>query len=283
MIRYEDYRFVARVDWIDIRISLVQPTQSRYLLKDLATLRCAASHVDPANKSPSNTDAVWTLRFQDPHSARSVRRDLEELQQTFKFATAPEVTGLEVSFDAYADAADANVVEMAEHMFRGLAEPPSSNRRITGPKGTTGLVESALESRRGNLRALAAGKTVHIGNQRDDRSVRVYVKENVDGRHARLENTFRGGAIPFATLDAWQQFDFRKLSWFFRWRRRPDTVNAQLAVILDYPPALAAPPSALARRQHRRINKVFTVADRDLNREARRALGKLTTEQRRRK
>lgn len=283
MIAYQDYRFVARLDWIDLRVSLVRPTQSRHLRAALQAFPWgAASHVDSAAGAAHNTDTVWTIRIQDPRSVHSVRRDLEELQQAYPFLAAPEVTGLEVAFDAYAEGAHADLVAMAEHMLRGLADPPSGNRRIAGPKGTRGLVESARESRHRNRQALTAGMTLHIGSQGDDRSVRVYVKNNLDGQHARLENTFMGTAVPFKRLDEWQHFDFRRLAQYFRWRRT--TVMSRVpAVWLNYPPTLADPPTAHARAQHKRIHRVGTVADRELSDEARRALGKLTTQQRQRR
>lgn len=278
---YSDYRFTMHLDWVELRVSLIDRTQSHQLQQALPPPWGQHAFAKAVNGSSSRTDSVFTFRVQDPHSAAQVRRDLDRLQRQYPFAAEPVVTGIEVSFDAHLDGADADLLVMAEHMYRSIADPPSDNRRITGPKGTRGLVESALESRRANMAQLATGQSLVIGNKWDARSVRVYIKDK-DGndRRARAENTLIGDAVPFNTIDGWQQFDFLKLAEHFRWRRSAPA-QGLLALLRDWPPALASPPSAKARANHERLTKVGTIADRELSDEARLALRRLTTVQRR--
>ena len=180
-----------------------------------------------------------------------------------------------IGADTYRDGADSDLLDMAEHMFRSIADPPSTNRRITGEKGSRGLVKSALFSRRTNRCALSRGQSLVIGNVGDAHTQRAYIKEN---DRARFENTLTGDALPFNTLDQWQRFRFESLAELFRWRRFPKA-GGLLGVLRDWFPAIASPPSAKSRQGHRRTNKRGSVADRGLSDAARVALRRLSTAQ----
>ena len=278
---YAHFRFGPFVDWVELRLTLLNPTQVRYLRAALPPAWASCGEVpyaDPAAGASSHTDTVFTIRVQDPKSAHSISRDLRRLQEQFLFAEPPRITGVEVGIDAYARNEHASLVEMAETFHRCHAAPPSDNRRIPGLKGTVGMVESALESRRMNRAALEAGRTLFTGNQSDPLTHRVYIK---DGNRARFEVTLIGDAVPFRTLEEWGNFKFEKLSGYFRWRRQPASDHSFGRMLQNAQVALAKRHGAKAERNHRRIHKKTTGADHDLRDEADKALRRLTTVQKR--
>jgi hypothetical protein len=278
--RYSDFRFEGFLDWVAVRLTLVRPTQTRYLREALPESWSGggeAPYVKSAGGEKCQTDTVFTLRIQDPRSAKSIEHDIARLAARFALARPPEIVGIECGVDAYATGPSASLVDMAETFYRCLSAPASTNRRITGAIGTTGTAKSGAESRRQNRAALERGQTLVIGNQTDPVAHRVYIKEGV---RARCEVTLQGSAVPFKTLDEWAMFGFEKLSNHFRWRMHKESAAGMQQVLRDRQVVLAGYKAPTSTHRRGRVHKVGTVADNELRDEALKALRRLSTAQR---
>lgn len=275
-----DFRIDAFLDWVEIRLTLAEPTQSRYLRAALPRAWAGggkAPYVRSESGQSNNTDTVFTIRIQDPVSAFTVRMDLERLASGFRFAAPPQITAVEVGVDAHPLTDTVDLVALAERLYRGAAQPASNNRRIPGVKGTKGGVTSALESRPQNRLALQRGRPLFIGNEHDPVAQRIYVK---DGNRARFEVTFKFGSVPFRTLEQWSEFRFTDLSNHFRWRRQSAAVSDFHQLLQDTRVVLAEAEPAGAKQRHRRLHRQGTEADHQLRELAYQALRRLTSAQR---
>ena len=278
--RYSDFRFEGFLDWMELRLTLVRPTQTRYLREAIPASWAGggkAPYVESAGGKECQTDTVFTFRIQDPRSVWIVVYELARLVERFPLARPPEIVGVECGVDAYPTGPGASLVDMAETFYRCLSTPASTNRRITGAKGTKGTAISGSETRRQNRAALRRGQTLVIGNQTDPVAHRVYIKE---GTRARYEVTLQGTAVPFTTFDEWAVFGFEKLSNYFRWRMHNEAVHGMTQVLHDRPVTLAGFNAKSSTHRRGRVHRVGTVADHELRDEALKALRRLSTAQR---
>lgn len=294
--RYNGWRFRAHLDRIRVRLDLQAPTQARHLRSALPE----AWHGDETGLAPfaqpvNSQGTAWQFWIQDPPNAATTAAHLRRLAELHRLAAPPLITGVEVAFDAFPELPGLDLVDMAEHLYRGLAAPVSVNRRLLPKTGSGDKPTNAQLNRDDNRRCLAAGCSIFIGNADDNRTQRVYVK---DGAHARMENTYTDQAVPFTSLHEWQSYAFWRLSKDFRWvcfRDDPGLGTDPPAPPADpgFSPALLLPQlrqraavldkttglSTGNRNADRRKRKAGTRADATLQEEARKALRRLTTQQ----
>lgn len=278
----DDFRFEMLLDWVQLRLTLVKPTQFQYLQKEIERIFGQKPRVDAEGKASHHTDRNFSFYLQDPPAAATVLNNLRQLEQRFAFAAEPQILAIEVSLDSYArNHSRESLVQMVEHLARCITDPPSDNRRIAGPRGSRGLVEGTFNREVTRMR-LDENLPLHVGNIGDPRTLRAYLKENdAKGPRARLENTLRGQSAPFSTVEEWGTFDFRGLSRYFRFRRTTPPTTELSALLQERRTTLSRPRQADTRAGHRRVHLAGTKASRDFSDHARNALARLTRQQQR--
>lgn len=200
------------------------------------------------------------------------------------------IIGIEIALDAYYRTGDREALARAVlHMLRHQAHPPAGAPRICG-QGWWSEAESIEQV----LRALLNDPiTINMGARGADHTSHSYLKtyDTVNGQaylelprelwRARMENTFRGAAMPFTTISGWQDFKFESLAKDRFALVQPDPNCTPLArLMLNRKIQLGRRPDTYKRRaSDRRQGGVWTVRDSVINDSIRQALRALTVAQ----
>jgi hypothetical protein len=289
---YERFKFFSEIDWIELRVIFASATNFQMVRRNLPRLWRDSAFLVADGGGLQRSETVFTFRIHDPHSVEAVELDIEILRERLPFSAEPEITAIEITFDAYfRTGSDHALVGMVAHLSRCHAVPPSDNRRTLDLIGKD-LKAQATADKRFVLISLKHGYPVYCGNRGDSYTTRAYVKRSDKSgkidlppmqHRARFEVTLSGEDMPFTTLDGWRTFNFESLAKLFRFRRWETGGMCSFRKMLlesPYAPALGKPEDPKLRAGKKRQTKKSTAADSTLQEAAYAALRKLTREQR---
>lgn len=168
---------VAVVDWVEVEVELQRNSNGGHIKGAYEHL--GVSHAIPLNKGAGSAASKFEIRLQHPGSYAPIELLLSDLKATYGLASVPKLRVLEVSIDFYHQTADASALQaMTERLMVSLAPAEINNPRIIGD--SVDFSGGVLPPRS----AIAATKTLYIGNKGDDLMWRVYWK--------RFDDTFVG-------------------------------------------------------------------------------------------
>lgn len=261
---YSHYRFRAEVDWIELRIVTIVPTNFQTVRR-----RLGVGFADPKDSGAGGACTEFSVKFQAPKSWSTIQESLKELTVDHPLAEPVVVTGIEIALDAYSiNQVRDELVEMATHFYHGATLLASENRRASKRQGESYGLETLPQLQ--NL--IANGYNIYIGNQSDPERQHIYLKETdsstalpLNQHRARTEFTLEREKLPTRSFQDWQGHDFTKFAPYFKFRRLKS----------DLPPVIAVPMRMMAQVGERRARKTpqghyrafsrSTVADSKLN------------------
>jgi hypothetical protein len=100
-IDFSTYTFRAVIDWLKVRLHLVNTTQFQHLQKPISDAYGRKCHVEPVEPGAGGVTGIFDVTFQEPRNARAVLDCLNSVSSRFPCRTIPEVEAMEVSVDAY--------------------------------------------------------------------------------------------------------------------------------------------------------------------------------------
>ncbi|KVH47347.1 hypothetical protein [Burkholderia diffusa] len=287
------FKFRASVDWLSFEIETASSTHATTLRDELDV----CGYVTPLDKSPGGAATRFSIPFQDIRSWDDAQSRWEETRGRLKALKrlpldAPEhdpvITGIEVSFDAYARTATRDdLIDMAVRFFafgNVVADYRSSGVWLNGV-----MIEkvAAVMSRHDVRRLFANDRVINIGDRDDDLTQRVYFKTKDSGeplpeeRHrARAEVTLKRTALPFKTLAAARRFEFQTLAKsgkkYFSYRKQLDGMEPLPALIHSRYAQVGMRKERRTEKRGKLLYDPKTQADTELNRLARDKLAELT-------
>lgn len=272
---YSSYRFRAEVDWIDLKLVTVAPTNFQTVRR-----RLGIGFAGPEALGAGGACTEFNVRFQEPKSWADIDERLKRLTVDHPLAEPPTVTGIEIALDAYSTSQNRDdLIAMTVHFYNGSTKLVSVNRRASKRKG-----ESYYLKTRSQLQNLIAeGYNIYIGDQADAAHQHIYLKETDSStalpphqQRARTEFTLKSEMLPKHSFVDWQGHDFTKFASFFKFRHLKNDLSPWAAVPLH---AMAQVGERRARKTPKGYCRAFshaTVADTKLNALAYDALRELT-------
>lgn len=286
-----DYDLKAVLDWIEVRVTLAEPSQPRHVRARMrAVPRWATTppHVRPCTDDSSGTSSSFIVRVQDPPPPAQLLADVQAIRRAGDPPLTEEdieVLAVEIALDAYprTPEARADLAGAAAYLWTRHASPPAGTTRICRDgKRDRSEVDFRPEHIR---RALAEGWAINCGDRGAPHTSRHYVKtyDSRDGDayaplpeadyRARAEITLRGGRRPFRTITGWRCYDFAKLAPMFALRRVIDTeAPSPLLALLRDQTRHGRPTDPEKQAGHRRTHRKDTAADTTANERIRAAL-----------
>ncbi len=261
---YSNYRFRAEVDWIELRIVTISPTNFQTVRR-----RLGIGFAAPKYSGAGGACTEFSVRFQTPKSWADIDESLKKLTVDHPLAKPASVTGIEIALDAYSICqARGELVKMTARFYHGATQLVSDNRRASKRKGESHGLETLPQLQ--NL--IAEGYNIYIGSRTDPERQHIYLKETDNSttlpphqQRARTEFTLEGEKLPTQSFSDWQEHDFTTFAPYFKFRN----------LKTDLPPMIAVPMRMKAQVGERRVRKtpkgycrVFsrsTVADSKLN------------------
>lgn len=226
---YSWFRIVAIVDWVELEVRTMKPTQSIPLHGAGVGLFSHVHSIDPQigekyRESRKNTASTrFAVRIQAPERFASVTAALDAIRDRLDPSYAIAVRGIEIALDAYAKDGSAaeELAEMVAHCLKGINRVSPDHPRIYRRKNETRAIGSHQEL----IQALLEGFQIGIGNGDGERFQHGYLKTSDDSQdlpvnqhRARIEIRFQGDGCPVRTLEDLASFDFSTLSDYFRFR-----------------------------------------------------------------
>lgn len=193
---------------------------------------------------------------------------------------------MELSLDAWPKSYDLNAMaEMAAHLIKFNTSVNSENMRLIQLR----TKPIPFDNHAFGANRLLRGYTIVIGNQetkfgkvQDPTSHRAYVKVTDQKislprseHRARFEPILFGADMPFTTFEEAAIFDYRKLSYLFRFRMLKPSLNAEQKLVAGRLPAIGIKQKRLTRTRSVVLYDRSTVADIVLNKICRNALASL--------
>lgn len=238
---YRKFRFNAVIDWLEIEINTIKPTNFQTIKR-----HGGLSYVDAIGAGAGGAATNFIFKFHDPKNWQSVNEMLKYIEKENPLANEPIVKSIEVSFDAYSRTATRDeLVDLTGRFYRYLTNTVSQNHRVSGRKGLKFDVEP-IDSGANIRRLLTQNRNLCIGNNKDDASgfnkykadeeyMQIYFKKTdndgtpipVSDHRARIEIRLQGSKLPCSTLKEWQAFKFESLSNYFNFR----TINQPLLAL----------------------------------------------------
>lgn len=232
-MEYPSVRCRAVVDWIDLEIHTVKPTNFMTVQKVFRQIQHLPSDVNPyveaVDEGPGGAASVFRVRIQDPKNSHVLDSLCSACADVMPLQSNPKVTAIEIAFDAYNSSP-----EQAARFYKYITFlADKSNHRLYRAKSDitrgTPLNFQLLISH------LAEGWQVGIGNKSDDCYQHIYWKTTDNGvtlppseHRARVEITLRGASLPMKDLDDLRNFNFATLAKYFQFRELKDDLS-QLA------------------------------------------------------
>lgn len=276
---YTEFRFRAVVDWIELRIVTVNPSNSNTVRKRIGT-----PYADPLDEGAGGAATVFKFRIHDPASWASINEALERFTVDHPLAEPITVTGIEISLDAYGRYRDReDLVNMAARFYMFATKVVSGNRRCSNG----GETFKELGRHSWLTQRLSEGFNVYMGHRDASVKQHIYVKDTdtvkgerinlpIDQHRARTEFTLGGDELPHTSLTDWQGHDFTSFAEFFRYRVLKKNLHPMVRSGLE-----AIDQIGERRKRQRKCGGVrffskSTVADTKLNSLAYSALRELT-------
>lgn len=274
---YSRFRFRAVVDWLEVEITTGKPTNAQTVRR-----KGSLCYVTPVEVSAGGATTRFRFRLYDPDQWSDIAATLTKLEQEFPFSAPPMVSGIEVSFDAYANGASTDeLAELTANFYKFNSMPVSTNRRIAGRwKGDT----EGIAGHKHTVRKTDEGRVIAIGNKSDPISQRIYFKtvDNngqalPDEQHrARIEVTLQGDAVPLTALEDWHDFKFTTLAGYFKFRQLKDQLDPYARTGAECLDQIGERRKRSRKGGGTRLYAKVTQADTALNRKAYDALRELS-------
>lgn len=276
---YAALRFRAVVDWIELQIMTVTPSNF-----NTVKARTGASYVEPLNEGAGGAATQFLVRLQEPRSWAEVDQALARFTHDHPLAEAVTVHAIEIALDAYSrfNSRD-DLVEMAYGFYKFATFMASENRFMSRSR------HDSMSLRTHTLRRLHLdeGYNVYVDKKGADVQQHIYVKETTikDGlvvplprreHRARTEITFTDMGVPEGLVSDWEGFDFAALSSYFSYRKLKPVVHPILRVALERWDQVGEAKLRPRRNRGKRLYLRSTLADRELNARAYSALRELT-------
>ena len=244
-MNYKNFRFNAVIDWIELEIETVNPTNFQTIKRHIIQPG-KKPYVKAIDQAAGGAASQFRFKIQDPKNWQHVAAILNGINDdTPLVAEATIVKSIEVSFDAYSNTANRDeLVRLTELFYRYLTNPVSLKRRFSGRKGFKKDVE-AIDSTFVLRRLLDKGRNICIGNNEDDSTgfkkyktddeyMQIYCKTTDNNGipisssdyRARIEIRLKGGALPCTNLNSWREYKFESLSRYFNFRTMNNRVLA---------------------------------------------------------
>jgi hypothetical protein len=295
------FRSVAVIDWLDITITLAQPTQFQWIQSSLRRILNTpeserATRVTPVNPDPGGSCLRFTIRLHDQHanSFKELARIMAELSNAFPFASPPTVTAIELALDTYCKGGTLRqLADIAASRFKFSTRTPFDHWHFYRMKGE-GRQRTATMDRREIARYFEAGwnLTDRTDKSEDaDNRAHDYVKTTDKGgkvtlpleeHRARSERTLRGDHFHY-TLASLERFDFTSLAHHFKFRKLADDLHPAVRHALTWSGQqfgksgnYRRPSAIIGRYRNTSKFRQSTVADDVLNADAYNALRALT-------
>lgn len=268
-IDYSRYRFTSVIDWVQVRVKLSRATNF-FTMRRHFNLH----YVKGIGEQTSRAATEFEFRVHDIQKWHELHNCLDAIESKFGFTHPPEITGVEVTFDAFSKSNDrAELVKMAGHFYKYVTRPFSKNRRFARDyKG------SAFQSRSirhiDNLNKFNIGWTAYIGCQSaDGRTQRIYVKTTdremplnyISEHRARYEVTLVNQECPFKTVDEAKTFKFQSLAPYFAFRRLKPNIFGIMEIIMKRRADVGLVNPIRRKNGGMRNNNRHTLADSQLN------------------
>lgn len=273
----EKFEYKAVVDFVEVRFTTKKSSNGFSIKK-----KVGFDFVKPLDKGPGSAANEYVVKVQDVKRWTDLDKFYNRLKANYDLESEPEITCVEVSFDACSKGATYDdMIEHVANYYWMLANPVSENRRFTrGMKGTT----EGLGRRSYMIARLKRGGTIYIGDHRyDQEGMRIYYKttdkENQlppDQHRARIEITLRGEKCPFKTLEEARNFQFSNLTRYFKFRQLKSDVKGLMLGVADGTPMLGERKPRKRKGLGGYLYNSMTSADRILNDIVYESLRKLT-------
>lgn len=262
---YSAYRFRAEVDWIELRIVTVKPTNFQTVKR-----RLGVTYVEAMNEDLGGAATVFKAKFQAPRSWADISERIKHLTDDHPLAERIKVEQVEIAFDAYSNQQSHHqLVEMALQFYRGAAKLVSNNRRASKSKTEASnnlLVTTEVQG------MLSDGYNIYIGNELDNERQHIYVKETdaahplpVDQHRARTEFTLNGEKVSEPLFEVWNEHDFKQYAPYFKFRQLKDDLPLTTAHARHSLAQFGECRPRKARNGNTRLFSSSTAADAKLN------------------
>ena len=214
-----EFRLVAVVDWVKIRVTLTSPSQFRHVQSRMKD-RFGKTYVTACDGDASSRRFIFSV--QNPSGPDQLIQDLQDLVRPGDPPVTEadvEIIGVEVALDGYIKGSDrARLAAATGHFVKYLAQRPAGPPRATSPKRFR-----VPASARDLLQLIDEGVSINMGAIDADFRVRAYLKDydtvagdriklDDDQHRARVEVTLSGSQLPFTSIETWRRFRFEKLS-----------------------------------------------------------------------
>lgn len=277
-------RYCASIDWIEFEVQLSKYSNFWTVQEALkpAVHHSVTSYVKALDGSDGGAASRFRIRIQNPRRAGIVTSAVQLLREKFGTELAV-ITAVELAFDTYcAGAGIRQLAEIAADRFRFITAPPGDRWYFYRQSGEGRRYLDTLPQRRDIVEHF---EKLWQLTDRHDKSVDVryhaYVKTYDGGepllssQHcARMEVTLSGNALPFKTLADLAQFNFAKVSKYFKFRRLAPNLHPSVKAALTTWLGRQLGKSCKYRRpvpgkpglhSGTSVFRRYTVADEDLN------------------
>lgn len=303
-------RHVTAIDWIGFEIH----TKDRHKFQTVQNALRVAQRLpqgaklyvlacnDNGVQSETGASDVFRFKIHDPESFSTVNRVIDDLRETFGFASQPRPIAIEVAFDTYQEGATVyQLAQIALDRYRFSNYEPLAKWHLYRERGAKVIDLDRLkyDHQREITKRLADGYQLTDTRDKHGASLRAhaYVKTSDNGGNERLEpeqyrarteRTLQGCRFKVRTMQDLNQFDFASLAPLFEFRRLSDDLHpaARHALTVNSAQQLGR-KGAYPRKHPTKIGqfdktktaafRMSTVADTALNREVRDQLRNLTT------
>ena len=277
-MNYNDFRFKAMVDYIDIRVTLQEPSLVSHMKK-----YTGLNWVKAKDPGPGSAATVFDLRIQDPKHYSDIEAVIQRLEKEKPFSFAPVVSCIEVSLDSYPHDLETPLRALAECVvnWTGQHQYPAGERRIYDD-----LARGMPFNRKSAIRAVLEGCIIGMGHKDNDHYQRAYYKTTYkagkihlppEERRIRFENTHKGQTLPVTAFDDLRSFSFEKLArQGFSFHTRKEDHGNKAIESTDTSHTLTVGKLGPIPGIRERIRGRSTQAEASLNAKARQALRNLT-------
>lgn len=229
-MNYRQFRFVAVVDWVELEVRTMKPTQAKHLYRAGAGLFSHVHGINPQTREKydegvkNTTTTCFAVRIQAPERFAAIMAALDAIRGRLDHSYQIVMCGIEIALDAYGKAGVTTdeLAGMTAHFLKGINRVSSDHPRIYRRKGETRAIGSHSEL----IQALTDGFQIGIGDGHGERFQHGYLKIKDSGEdlaatkhRARIEIRLQGKASPVQTLEDLAGFDFARLSDYFRFRQ----------------------------------------------------------------
>lgn len=162
-LNYSNFRFKAVVDFVEIEIRTVRPSNGGAIKRNAKIAYAEAIEVGAGGAA-----SIFRIKLYDLANHTGLLDEIERIEKLFPFTIPATITALEVAFDGYRKLTDENpatrhdLIVLAARLSFMLANPASVNRRVYHKyKGSGSAMPKTLDSM---IEFIGKGYNVAVGN-----------------------------------------------------------------------------------------------------------------------